>query len=306
MEQKFEIKPIEQKDTYGKFEITPLMAGYGQTLGVALRRVLLTSLPGAAITQVKLNGIKHQFATLKGMKEDVLDFALNLKRVQLAYKGEGKETIKLSATGPGEVKAGDIETPSGVEIVNPELVLANLSKGAKLEASMEVAYGVGYSPATEREESKIGYIPVDAIFSPVERVNFKVEDTRVGRVTNYDKLNIEIWTDGSVAPLSAMQTASQILVDYFSQIVSPQASATATETVQESEDSLGPVGNLSVEEIGLPTRVANALVNAGYDTVSKLAKAEIKDLEKVRNLGGKSVDVIRDALQEKGVEMQNA
>lgn len=305
MEQKFEIKPIEQKDTYGKFEITPLSAGYGQTLGVALRRVLLTSLPGAAITQVKINGIKHQFATLKGMKEDVLDFALNLKRIQLSYSGEGTETLKLSATGPGEVKAGDIDAPSGVKIVNPELVLANLSKGAKLEASMEVASGVGYSPATDREESKVGYIPVDAIFSPVERVNFKIEDTRVGRVTNYDKLIIEIWTDGSIMPLEAMQTAAQTLVEYFSQIVNPQTSA-AKEEVLEVEDTIGPVGNLSVEEIGLPTRVANALVNAGYDTVSKLAKAEIKDLEKVRNLGGKSVDVIREALQEKGVEMLNA
>lgn len=305
METKFEVKPIEQKDTYGKFEITPLLAGYGQTLGVALRRVLLTSLPGAAITQVKLNGIKHQFSTLKGMKEDVLDFVLNLKRVNVSYTGEGTETLKLSATGPGEVKAGDISAPSGVTIVNPELVLANLSKGAKLEATMDVASGVGYSPAIDREDSKVGYIPVDAIFSPVERVNFHVEDTRVGRVTNYDKLTIEIWTDGSIAPTAALQSASQTLVEYFSQIVSPNNNH-VEETVVEAEDSLGPVGNLSVEEIGLPTRVANALVNAGYDTVSKLAKAESKDLEKVRNLGGKSVDIIKDALQEKGVEMKNA
>ena len=305
METVFEVKPVEQKENYGKFEITPLSAGYGQTLGVALRRVLLTSLPGAAITQVKLNGIKHQFSTLKGMKEDVLDFVLNLKRVNVSYTGEGTETLKLSATGPGEVKAGDIDAPSGVEIVNPELVLANLSKGAKLEATIEVASGAGYSPAVDREDNKIGYIPVDAIFSPVERVNFHVEDTRVGRVTNYDKLTIEIWTDGSVAPLTALQRSSQTLVDYFSQIVSPQNNQ-AEEIVEEAEDSLGPIGNLSVEEIGLPTRVANALVNAGYDTVSKLAKAEPKDLEKVRNLGGKSVDVIRDALQEKGVEMKHA
>lgn len=305
METVFEVKPIEQKENYGKFEITPLSAGYGQTLGVALRRVLLTSLPGAAITQVKLSGIKHQFSTLKGMKEDVLDFVLNLKRVNVSYTGEGSETLKLSATGPGEVKAGDIDAPSGVTIVNPELVLANLSKGAKLEATMEVSSGVGYSPATDREESKVGYIPVDAIFSPVERVNFAVEDTRVGRVTNYDKLTLEIWTDGSVAPVDALQKAAQTLVEYFGQIVSPQNNS-VEETVTETEDSLGPVGNLSVEEIGLPTRVANALVNAGYDTVSKLARAEIKDLEKVRNLGGKSVDIIREALQEKGVEMKNA
>jgi len=305
MEHKFEIKTIEQKDNYGKFEITPLMAGYGQTLGVALRRVLLSSLPGAAITQIKINGVKHQFATLKGMKEDVLDFALNLKKVQVSFSGDGIETMKLSATGPGEVKAGDIETPAGVKIVNPDLVLANLSKGGKIDAAMEVASGVGYSPATEREESKVGYIPVDAIFSPVERVNFKVEDTRVGRVTNYDKLTMEIWTDGTVDPIKSLQTAAEILVGYFSQVVNPQSTEVESKAV-ETEDAFGAAGNLSVEEIGLPTRVANALVNAGFDTVSKLAKAEAKDLEKVRNLGSKSVDVIREALREKGVEMQNA
>ena len=307
METLFEVKPVEQKEAYGKFEISPLQAGYGQTLGVALRRVLLTSLSGAAITQVKLNGVKHQFSTLKGMKEDVLDFVLNLKRVNVRMDSEGSQSLKLNATGPGEVKAGDIEVSGGVTITNPDLVLANLSKGAKLEATFEVESGVGYSPATEREESKVGYIPVDALFSPVERVNHKVEDTRVGRVTNYDKLTLEVWTDGTIDPLVAVQKAAQTLVTYFSQIVTPQSgeSTTVTETTVETE-SLGPVGNLSVEEIGLPTRVANALVNAGFDTVSKLATADPKELEKVRNLGGKSVDIIRDALNEKGVEMQHA
>lgn len=305
METLFEVKQVEQKETYGKFEISPLQAGYGQTLGVALRRVLLTSLPGSAITQVKMNGVKHQFSTLKGMKEDVLDFVLNLKRVNIRMDAAGSQTLKLSATGPGEVKAGDVELPGGVEITNPDLVLANLSKGGKIDATLEVQSGVGYSPATEREESKVGYIPVDAIFSPVERVNHKVEDTRVGRVTNYDKLTLEVWTNGTIEPIDAVKKAAQTLVDYFSQVVNPKTGDAPVEVVAETEN-LGPIGNLSVEEIGLPTRVANALVNAGFDTVSKLATADPKELERVRNLGGKSVDIIREALNEKGVEMQNA
>lgn len=300
MEPIFEIKTEKTDGNYAKLVITPLEAGFGDTLGTALRRVLLSSLTGSAITGVKISGVRHQFSTLKGMKEDVLDFLLNLKKVRFSFPGDEPVKVKLSTTGVGEVKAGDIETPSDVTVANPELVLANLTEGAKLSAEMVVEKGRGYSLAEERETDEVGMILLDASYSPVERVNYKVEETRVGNVTNYNKLNLEIWTDGTVSPEEALKEASRIAISYFNQIVSPKSPV--VEETQEEEDTLGPVGKLSVEEIGLPTRVANALARSGYDTVEKLVKADKQDLVKVRNLGEKSIDVIADALKEKGVD----
>lgn len=305
MEPIFEIQEQEAKEGYAKFAISPLNAGYGETLGTALRRVMMGSLTGAAITDVKISGVQHQFSTLKGMKEDVLDFLLNLKRVRFAYDGEDPIKVKLSRSGIGEVKAGDIETPGGVSVANPELVLANLSEGAKLEAEMIVKTGVGYSLAEERDEDEqVGYIPLDASYSPVERVNYKVEETRVGRVTNYNKLILEVWTDGTIDPKDAITSASEILLSYFEQIVHPKK--VKEEKAETVDDGIGPVGKLSVEEIGLPTRVANALVKSGFETVEKLVNADREDLIKVRNLGEKSLGLVNDALKEKGVELKNA
>lgn len=309
MEPNFEIKQEINEANYGRFVITPLIAGFGDTMGIAFKRVLLTSIPGAAITTVRVSGVKHQFSTLKGMKEDVLDFILNLKKVKIAYNGTETLKLNLSKKGEGVVTAGDIEVSGGATIANPELVLANLSGGASLEAELEVSTGVGYSTAEERPSETIGLIPVDAIFSPVERVNYKVEETRVGRVTNYNKLTIDIWTDGTVSPMDALTQAAQTLVAYFRQVTSPTAQTEAgevTATANVSSDSLGSVGKLSVEEIGLPTRVANALVKSGYETVEKLVNADRNDLIRVRNLGEKSLKVIKAALGEKGVDFPHA
>ncbi len=297
----FEIKTDKQEGNKGTFILTPLQGGYGHTLGVALRRVMLTSLPGTAVTSVTINGVKHQFTTLTGMKEDILEFILNLKKVRFSQTGQGVVKATLVASKPGEVKASDIKTSSSLKVVNPDLVLANLAKGAKLDVEMEVSNGVGYSPADERVKESVGVIPVDAIFSPVVRVNYKVEETRVGRVTNYDQLVLEVTTDGTISPLSALTEAAKILVSYFSQIVTPQA-VVKEEKAVKVEDGLGNTGKLSVEEIGLPTRVSNALVNAGYENVSKLVAADRADLAKVRNLGEKSFKIIKVALAEKGVE----
>ncbi|HEX6977014.1 MAG TPA: DNA-directed RNA polymerase subunit alpha [Patescibacteria group bacterium] len=295
----FEVQQEKSKGNYASFVISPLEAGYGDTLGVALRRVLLSSLPGAAITKVRISGVKHQFSTLKGMKEDVLDFLLNLKKVRIAYTGDKSVKLNLSVARAGEVKAGDIKTPANVKIANPELVLANLAKGAKLEAEMEVEVGVGYSPFEEREKEGVGIIPLDATFSPVLRVNYKREETRVGRLTNYDKLTVEVWTDGTITPNQALEKGAQILLSYFNQIVNPKKVVKAS--APAVKDDLGSAGKLSVEEIGLPTRVANALIKAGFDTVEKLTTAKREDLIKVRNLGEKSLKVIKVALAEKGV-----
>jgi len=294
----FEIKEEVKEKNYGKLIITPLEQGYGDTLGNSLRRVLLTSLPGAAITSVKIAGIKHQFSTLKGVKEDVIEFLLNLKKVRFSYSGDKPVKATLSIKTAGEVKAKDIKVPATVKIANPEFVLAILNKGAKLEAEMEIESGVGYSPSEDRITGTIGLIPLDASFSPVTRVNYKIEETRVGRLTNYDKLVLEVWTDGTISPKEAITSAAKILVAFFNQIVTPKKVVKEEKAV---EDSLGPTGKLSVEEIGLPTRVANALARAGYETVEELVKAKKEDLVKVRNLGEKSFKIIAVALAEKGV-----
>src|SRR3989338_10205003 len=295
----FEVKEEKKKGNYAKFVISPLEQGYGHTLGNSLRRVLLTSLPGVAITSIKISGVKHQFSTLSEMKEDIVEFVLNLKKVRFSYEAEKPVKVTLSVKGAGDVKAKDIKVPATVKIANPELVLATLDKGAKLEVQMDIESGVGYSPAEDRVKGEIGLIPFDASFSPVSRVNYKIEETRVGRLTNYDKLILELWTDGTITPKDALVSAAKILVPYFNQIISPKKAKTQE---AKKEDKLGPIGKLSVEEISLPTRVANALVKAGYDTVEDLAKAKREDLVKVRNLGEKSIKIVAVALADKGVE----
>lgn len=297
----FEVKQESKDKNYGMFVITPLEQGYGDTLGNSLRRVLLTSLFGAAITSVKISGVKHSFSSLKGMKEDVVDFILNLKKVKFSYDGEKPVKGSISVKKAGEVKAKDIKVPANVKIANPEFVLATLGKGAKLEADLEIQVGCGYSPAGDRKTETIGVIPLDASFSPVSRVNYKVEETRVGRLTNYDKLTVEIWTDGTIAPKDALVQASKTVVSYFNQIIFPKK---VVKEDKQVEDGLGPIGKLSVEEIGLPTRVANALARVGYETVEMLVKAKKEDLVKVRNLGDKSIKIISAALAEKGVEFK--
>lgn len=296
----FEIKEEKKEGNWAKIVLSPLDKGYGDTIGNALRRVLLTSLPGAAITSVKIAGVKHQFSTLKGMKEDIVEFVLNLKKVRFSTANEKPVKATLSVKGPGEVKAKDIKTPANVKVANGEFVLAVLNKGAKLDAEMEIASGVGYSPSEERETRQIGTIPVDASFSPVSRVNYKVEETRVGRLTNYDKLTLEVTTDGTVTPKEAVVSASKILVNYLNQVISPKKVIKKEE--KAPADTLGLVGKLSVEEIGLPTRVANALIKAGYETVEALVAGKTEDLVKVRNLGEKSLKIISVALAEKGVD----
>ena len=296
----FEIQGEKGGRNFARFVISPLEQGYGHTLGNSLRRVLLRSLTGAAITSVRISGVKHQFTTLKGMKEDVVEFVLNLKKVRFNYEGEKPIKAKISAKGPGEVKAKDIDVSPEVKISNPELVLSYLNKDAKLDAELTIEIGQGYSPAEDRTERTIGLIPLDASFSPIVKVNYKVEETRVGRFTNYDKLVLEVTTDGTVSPKNALVSAANILLAYFAQIISPKK-------VQKEEkpeiDSLGLIGKLSVEEIGLPTRVANALVKAGYETVEEVVNADRADLVKVRNLGEKSLKIVHAALVEKGVQL---
>jgi DNA-directed RNA polymerase subunit alpha len=295
----FEINEEKKEANYGRFVISPLEQGYGLTVGNSLRRVLLTSLQGVAVTSVKIAGIKHQFSVLSGMKEDVVEFVLNLKKVRFSGKVEKSTKATLEITKAGDFTAGDIKVGGGVKIANPDLVLGALNKGAKLSAEIIIESGVGYSPAEDRSSETIGVIPVDASFSPVKRVSYRIEETRVGRLTNYDKLLLEIWTDGTLSPKQALVESAKILMAFFAQIVNPKK---LEKPVEEKKDELGLVGKLSVEEIGLPTRVANALIKAGFETVEQLAHAKKEDLVKVRNLGEKSLKIIAAALGTKGVE----
>lgn len=300
----FQIKTEEARVDYGKFSIEPLERGYGHTLGTSLRRVLLASIPGAAVTQVRVSGLKHQFGTIKGVKEDGVDLLLNIKSIRVDYKGDKPLKLTLSAKGRGEVKASEINTPAGVKIANPDLVIATLTDSqTKLDVEMEVGSGVGYSLAEERKTNTVGLIPVDADFSPVKRVNYKVEETRVGRLTDYDKLSLEVWTDGSVLPEDALKKAAQTLIACLQQIVSPSRS----ERKSSAKDTVpAKTANLSVEELNLPTRIANALSKSGYETVTDLLDADIDEIVKVRNLGEKSIKIIRTALKTKGVSWKES
>ncbi len=303
----FEIKTEQEDSNYGRFVISPLLAGYGMTLATAIRRVLLTSLPGASITAVSIEGVKHQFTTLKGVGEDMLDFCLNLKRVAVSYNGTDPVKATISAKGPGEVKAGDIKLPTGVTVVNPDMVIAHLAQGAKLSAEITIEGGVGYVMAEEHEQTEIGYIHLDANYSPVVRVTPKVEETRVGRLTNYDKLTLEIWTNGSMSPSDALKEAARILSKYLAHLLDPVVKPQAQASVSQAQaNSNSGVGKLSVEELGLPTRVANALIKSGYETVEKLIAAPRANLLSVRNVGDKSLDMINELLAEKGVRLSDA
>lgn len=281
--------------------IEPLEQGYGHTLGNALRRVMLTSLPGMAITKVRIDGVDHQYTTLEGLQEDVLELILNIRQIRIASAGSEGGTMRLNVKGPAEVTAADVEADAGLEIVNKDLALATLAKGKSLSVEMTVESGMGYTLASDRKSQTIGDIPVDSLFSPVIQVSYTVEATRVGRQTDYDKLILEIETDGSIKPLEAVQQAAQILTRQFSQVVNP------TTPVVEEQNTLSPeeaeVLRLTVEELDLPTRIANALRKGGFKTVGDLVGAPKSVIAKVKNLGEKSVDVINEALAKKGVQL---
>jgi DNA-directed RNA polymerase subunit alpha len=299
----FHIKVETEKPGFGKFSIEPLEQGYGQTLGNSLRRVLLSSLQGSAISSVKIENVKHQFSALEGMKEDVVEFIMNLKKVRLMIEGSESVTLTLSKKGLGEVLAGDISVPAGVTIVNPDLVIANLSdKKASLEVTMTADRGYGYTSADEKHFSEVGVMPMDSLYSPVTRVNYRVEATRVGRMTNLDKLVMEIWTDATISALDALKSSAKILVSYFSQVVEPKAEG-AVESVVVAPTVSDEVLKMRIEELDIPTRIVNALANGGIETIGQLLSAPQADLMKIKNLGIKSLGIVEEKLREKGVTL---
>jgi DNA-directed RNA polymerase subunit alpha len=291
----FVVNTEQETDNHGVFHIEPLENGFGHTLGNALRRVLLSSFRGAAITSVKVAGVTHKFSTLEGMSEDMVDLILNLKAVKVAYEGDEPVTAKLSVKGPKQVTAKDIVAPATVKIVSPDAVIASLASGAKLDIELTISTGYGYSPAEDRTAETLGVLSLDAIFSPVERVSYDVVATRVGRRTDFDKLVLDIATDGSQKPSAVLKEAASVLVAAFNQIVNPVAAESEVAGVTS-----GASTTVSVDDLGLPTRVSNALKNAGYATAADLSRATNKDLKNVKNLGGKSVEMMDTALAAKG------
>ena len=304
MKPQFVIKPLIDEGDHAKFSIEPLEQGFGHTLGNALRRTLLTSIKGSAVASVRIDGAKHRFTELEGVKEDVVEFLLQLKQLRIKYEGEEPIDLKLEASGKGEVTAADIETPAGVEIINKDLVLAHLtSDKSKIKAILTVETGLGYKLAEERRTSTLGVIPLDTAYSPVMRVKYDIKETRVGRRTDYDNLVMEIWTDGTISPKDAIVKAAETLILYFDQIVNPvieEKEETIEESPQEQE-----VMKLTVEELDLPTRIANSLRKGGFKTVKDLASVSRDEIAKVKNLGNKSVDIVIEKIAEKGVGIKS-
>jgi len=301
----FKVKEITLAPDFGEFVIEPLEPGYGHTMGNALRRVLYTSIPGAAITSVMINGVKHKFSTLAGLKENIVDLLLNIKELNLRLP-EGKQTatIKLSVKGSREVTANDLILSDGVEVINKDQYIGSLSGDkAKLEMELTVQSGLGYALAEEQKAESLGVITTDAVFTPVRRVTYAVTATRVGRRTDLDKLILKIWTNGTVSPKDVLQHAAKILTASFMQIYEPKAGGAAVESAAATSSIPQNVLKMTIDELDLPTRIYNSLRNGGIETIEQLLAAPRKDLISMRNMGGKSISVIEEKLQEKGISL---
>ncbi|MDR2182884.1 MAG: DNA-directed RNA polymerase subunit alpha [Clostridiales bacterium] len=305
-----EIAEMSKDGTYGRFIIEPLERGYGTTLGNSLRRILLSSLPGAAISNIKIDGILHEFSVIEGVKEDVCEIILNLKNVAIRNSAVSDEPKKayIEISEKGELKAGDIRVDADVEILNPDLHIATLSgKDASLSAEMTITKGRGYSSAEKNKllNQSIGIIPVDSIYTPVKRVNFQVEDTRVGQVTDYDKLVLEVWTNGTITPDESVSIGAKIFNDHLDLFVNLTENAKETTVLTEKEDTnKEKILELSIEEMDLSVRSYNCLKRAGINTVEDLANKTEEDMMKVRNLGRKSLEEVLNRLTDFGLSLR--
>lgn len=302
---RFKLKVEQEKANWAQIALEPLDQGYGHTLGNSLRRTLLASLPGAAISSVKINGVSHQFSTIPGVVEDVIEIILNLKKVRIKLFGDKAVKMSIQKSEKGEIKAKDINTQGNGEIVNPDLHIATITDPKlKLNIELTIEPGVGYVPAEEKKSPEIGVIPIDSIYTPVLSVNYTVDQTRVGRKTDFDKLNLEIQTDGTLAPLDAVKKAAEILSDHFKQVYNPE------EEEQEAPEETSKVSDellkTSVEELDLPVRITNALKAIEIDTIGKLVSVNRTQLMKAKNLGAKSLTLISEKLGERGLALSEA
>jgi DNA-directed RNA polymerase subunit alpha len=293
----------EDAETYGKFVIEPLERGYGTTLGNSLRRILLSSLPGSAVKSVKIDGIMHEFSTIPGVKEDVTEIILNLKRLAVRVNSDDEKTVIIDVKGPMEVTAGDIKGNADVEIYNEDLHIAPLEEGASLYMEINLARGRGYVTADQNktEATPIGVIQIDSIYTPVSKVNYSVENTRVGQVTDYDKLTFEIWTDGSISPVESVAIGSRIMREHLDLFINLYDSADdiGDIMVEKNEDQkVRTLEKMPIEELELSVRSFNCLKRANINTVENLISKTEDDMMNVRNLGRKSLEEIKQKLEE--------
>lgn len=303
------IECVERSDDnrYGKFVVEPLERGYGITLGNSLRRILLSSLPGAAVTSVKIDGVLHEFSTIPGVLEDVTDIILNLKSLAVKLHVDEPKVVRIEAEGEGEVTAADIICDADVQILNPDLKIATLERDGKLKAEIVIEKGRGYRPA-ERNKSEghvIGVIPVDSLFNPVLKVNYHIEDTRVGQSMDYDRLTLEVWTDGSIEPDEAISSSAKILNDHLKLFIGLTEKISDEVTmVEKEEEQKDKVLEMTIEELDLSVRSYNCLKRAGINTVEELIQRTEEDMMKVRNLGKKSLEEVVTKLAELNLSLR--
>ena len=304
---KVDIVELGEDYRYGKFVIEPLERGYGITIGNALRRILLSSLPGVAVNSIRIDGVLHEFSTVPGVKEDVTEIILTLKELSANIDGEGSRTLKIQAQGPCTVTGADIICPPDVEILNKDLVIATLDDNAKFNMDINIDKGRGYVPAEENktENMPIGVLPVDSIYTPVQKVSYHVENTRVGQKSDYDKLTLEVWTNGSINPQEGISRAAKVLVEHLNLFIDLTEHVSNVEImVEKEEDQKEKVLEMTIEELDLSVRSYNCLKRAGINTVEELANKSEDDMMKVRNLGKKSLEEVIQKLEELGLGLK--
>jgi len=306
---RIECVETSEDNTYARFTIEPLERGYGNTLGNSLRRVLLSSLPGAAVTSVKIEGVLHEFSTIPGVVEDTTEIILNLKKLRFKLHQNESAVLRLEASTPGPITGADIiAADADIEVLNPDQVIANLEDNSRFVAELTVAPGRGYSPAerNKSEDQPIGVIAVDSIFSPVQRVNFQIQNTRVGQITDYDKLTLEVWTDGSTRPDEAISLSAKILIEHLDLFVHLSQSVNEIEVmVEKEEDGREKTLEMPIEELDLSVRSYNCLKRAGINYVHELTQKTENEMVKVRNLGKKSLEEVQQKLAQLGLGLRN-
>ena len=303
------IHKVEETDNYGKFVVEPLERGYGTTLGNSLRRVLIASLPGAAITSMQIDGVLHEFSTVEGVTEDVTQIILNLKKVSLKLDSEDQKNLELDVKGPAEVTASDIQRDNEVTILNPDLHIATVADGAELHIKLTADKGRGYLSANDNkarmDDLAIGVLPIDSIYTPIERVNYTVENARVGQRNDYDKLTLDVWTDGSLTPTEAVSLGAKILTEHLAMFVDLTETAQNAQVMVEKEEThKEKMLEMTIEELDLSVRSYNCLKRAGINTVKELTDRTVSDMMKVRNLGQKSLEEIKLKLNDLGVSFR--
>ncbi len=302
---RIECLKLDNDNMYAKFVCEPLERGYGITLGNSLRRILLSSLPGAAITSIKIDGIQHEFSTIPGIVEDVVEIILNLKNVRLKIFDNEEKKLRIDVDGEGEVTAADIKGDANVEVLNPDLHIATISEGGKLHMELTANRGRGYNPSVKNKnpDQPIGVIAIDSIYTPVKKVNFYVENTRVGQITDYDKLTIELWTDGSLLPDEALSLAAKVMNEHLALFIDLSEATKNTEIMVEKEESKKEkVLETTIEELDLSVRSYNCLKRAGIINVEDLTNKTEDEMMKVRNLGRKSLEEVTNKLHSLGLD----